>query len=76
MISGVARVAKSINPKIRIVGVEPAKIPSMALAAGGDLSVHPAVTTIADGINVRFLMSLCDSVLIMLGRFARWESTL
>lgn len=59
MISGVARVCKAINPKIRIVGVEPAKIPSMAKAIGGDLSVQPAVTTIAEGINVSPLLLLC-----------------
>lgn len=30
MISGISRAAKEINPKVKIVGVEPAKIPSMA----------------------------------------------
>lgn len=53
MISGMATAMKSINPRIRIIGVEPERIPTMALAMKGDLSVHPAVTTIADGINVR-----------------------
>lgn len=53
MISGVAIAAKEINPNIKIVGVEPAKIPSMARAVAGDTSMQPAVTTIADGINVR-----------------------
>lgn len=38
---------------MRIIGVEPAKIPSMKKAIDGDLSVQPAVTTIAEGINVR-----------------------
>jgi threonine dehydratase len=52
LISGIARAAKAINPKIRIVGVEPAKIPSMARAIAGDLNPQPAVNTIADGINV------------------------
>ena len=53
MISGIARAAKEINPKIRIIGVEPAKIPSMARYIAGDTALQPACTTIADGINVR-----------------------
>lgn len=53
MISGIAKVVKQINPNIRIVGVEPAKIPSMALAVSGITDPHAPVTTIADGINVR-----------------------
>eukprot|EP01034_Spumella_vulgaris_P023860 gene23860-30136_t len=53
LISGIARAAKAINPKVRVIGVEPAKIPSMAKAIGGDLAPQPAVNTIADGINVR-----------------------
>ncbi|RYG58599.1 pyridoxal-phosphate dependent enzyme, partial [archaeon] len=48
-----ATAMKRLNPNIRIVGVEPLRIPSMRLAVHGDVSVHPAVTTIADGINVR-----------------------
>jgi threonine dehydratase len=52
MISGLAIAAKEINPNIKIIGVEPAKIPSMAKAVGGDTNMQPAVTTIADGINV------------------------
>jgi len=53
MISGIARAVKEINPKIVVIGVEPAKIPSMARALSGDRSLQPACTTIADGINVR-----------------------
>lgn len=53
MISGIAKVVKQINPNIRLVGVEPAKIPSMALAVSGITDPHAPVTTIADGINVR-----------------------
>lgn len=53
MISGIARAAKELKPDIKIIGVEPAKIPSMAKYLGGDTAVHPACTTIADGINVR-----------------------
>lgn len=52
MISGIARAAKEINPNIKIIGVEPSKIPSMALALQGHKGLQPAVTTIADGINV------------------------
>ena len=44
MISGIARAAKEINPNIKIIGVEPAKIPSMARAIAGDRSIQPAVT--------------------------------
>lgn len=53
MISGISIAAKEINPNIRIIGVESSKIPAMQLALKGDLSIQPAVTTIADGINVR-----------------------
>jgi threonine dehydratase len=52
MISGIGRAVKQINPKVRIVGVEPSRIPSMARAVAGDLNPQPAVVTIADGINV------------------------
>ena len=51
MISGIAKAAREINPKIRIVGVEPAKIPSMARFLAGDTAMQPACTTIA-GKNV------------------------
>jgi len=53
MISGIARAAKEFNPNIKIIGVEPAKIPSMARYIAGDTKMQPACTTIADGINVR-----------------------
>lgn len=54
MISGVAKAVKQINPNAKIIGVEPARIPSMKRAVvDGDLTPHPATTTIADGINVR-----------------------
>ncbi len=52
MISGIARAAKELNHNIRIIGVEPARIPSMAHAVAGNIDLLPAVTTIADGINV------------------------
>lgn len=53
MISGISRAVKEINPSVRIIGVEPAKIPSMARAIAGDTSMQPPITTVADGINVR-----------------------
>ena len=62
MISGIATVCKELNPKIRVIGVEPAKIPTMALAMQGDLSVHAPVTTIADGINVRKVGSITSAI--------------
>lgn len=57
MISGIGRALKQLNPKARIIGVEPAKIPSMAKAMAGDMNPQPAVTTIADGINVSHPLS-------------------
>ena len=52
MISGLALAVKEINPNVKIIGVEPAKIPSMAKRLQGDLTIQPPVATIADGINV------------------------
>jgi threonine dehydratase len=54
LIGGVACAVKSINPRIRIIGVETEAIPSMkaALANGEPVTVAPG-TTIADGIAVR-----------------------
>lgn len=54
LISGVAAAIKSINPKIRVIGVEPEVMPSMktALATGHPVSLEPALT-LADGIAVR-----------------------
>ncbi len=43
LISGIARACKEINPHIKVIGVEPSKIPSMAKAVAGDRSVQPAV---------------------------------
>jgi len=52
LIAGVATAAKSINPNIRIVGVEPAMYPSFTARVRG---VNTAVggSTIAEGIAVR-----------------------
>jgi threonine dehydratase len=54
LIGGVACAIKETNPKIKIIGVESARVPSMkaALAEGKPTTVSPA-KTIADGIAVR-----------------------
>ena len=54
LISGVACALKETNPKIRVVGVEPEKLPSMLRAreAGKPITIAPEAT-IADGIAVR-----------------------
>jgi len=52
--SGVACAIKQIHPKIRVIGVETERLPSMkvALEAGKPVTLAPA-TTMADGIAVR-----------------------
>lgn len=54
LIAGIALVLKTLNPKIRIIGVQSEALPSMraALAKGEPTSLPPALT-IADGIAVR-----------------------
>jgi threonine dehydratase len=54
LISGVACALKELNPKIRVIGVEPEKLPSMLRAreAGSPVTIN-AEATIADGIAVR-----------------------
>jgi threonine dehydratase len=54
LISGVACALKESNPKIRVVGVQTEKLPSMlrAIESGGPVTL-PAEATIADGIAVR-----------------------
>jgi threonine dehydratase len=54
LIAGMGAVLKTLNPRIRIVGVEAAAVPSMKLAVeqGGPV-VAPAERTVADGIAVR-----------------------
>lgn len=54
LISGVACAIKESNPKIRVVGVQAERLPSMlrATEAGKPVTV-PAEATIADGIAVR-----------------------
>jgi threonine dehydratase len=54
LISGVACAIKERNPKVRVIGVQTERLPSMLRAseAGGPVTV-PAEATIADGIAVR-----------------------
>ncbi len=54
LITGVATLAKMLNPKIQIIGVEPAQAASMtaALATGEPVSLDSA-NTIADGTAVK-----------------------
>ncbi len=54
LISGIACALKESNPAIRVIGVEPEKLPSMLRAreAGAPITI-PAQATIADGIAVR-----------------------
>ncbi len=54
LLGGVACALKESNPKIRIIGVEPEKLPSMLRAreAGAPVTIA-AEATIADGIAVR-----------------------
>ncbi len=54
LIAGIALVLKTLNPTIKIIGVQSEAVPSMksALADGAPVRLPPA-TTIADGIAVR-----------------------
>jgi len=54
LIAGVACAIKETNPRVRVIGVQPARLPSMkvALAEGHPVTLSPA-PTIADGIAVR-----------------------
>lgn len=54
LISGIACVLKETNPRIRVVGVEPEKLPSMLRAreSGAPVTLAPEAT-VADGIAVR-----------------------
>lgn len=54
LITGVATLAKMLNPKIQVIGVEPSQAASMtaALAAGEPVSLESA-NTIADGTAVK-----------------------
>jgi threonine dehydratase len=54
LIAGIACAMKETNPKIKVIGVQTARLPSMAraIAERAPLTLPPA-TTIADGIAVR-----------------------
>src|SRR5207248_8272262 len=54
LIAGVACAIKETNPNVRVIGVQPARLPSMkvAIAEGHPVTLSPAAT-IADGIAVR-----------------------
>ena len=54
LITGVSTLAKMLNPKIKVIGVEPSQAASMkaALAAGEPVTL-PSANTIADGTAVK-----------------------
>jgi threonine dehydratase len=54
LIGGIACAVKESNPKIRVIGVQTGRLPSMreAIEAGHPVTLEPS-TTIADGIAVR-----------------------
>ena len=54
LIAGIACAVKETKPNVRVIGVQPARLPSMkvALAEGHPVTLTPAAT-IADGIAVR-----------------------
>jgi len=54
LIAGIGCALKETNPKIRVIGVEPEKLPSMLRAreAGHPVTISPEAT-VADGIAVR-----------------------
>jgi threonine dehydratase len=54
LIGGMACAIKESNPKVRIIGVQTARLPSMKMAvAEGKPVTLPAAASIADGITVR-----------------------
>lgn len=54
LLGGIACAIKETNPRVRVIGVQTARLPSMieALREGAGVTLDPA-TTIADGIAVR-----------------------
>lgn len=65
LISGIALAAKEINPRVRIIGVEPHGIPSMYLTTStGIRDIYPSVITIADCINVSLLCCISVNELV------------
>ncbi|MBO5460167.1 MAG: threonine ammonia-lyase [Ruminococcus sp.] len=74
LVSGVATLAKMLNPKIKVIGVEPAEAASMTMAlAAGEVVELDSVNTIADGTAVRkvgehifpYVQENVDSVLLV-----------
>ena len=54
LVSGVATLAKMLNPKIKVVGVEPAEAASMSVSlAAGEVVELDSANTIADGTAVK-----------------------
>jgi len=54
LIGGMGCALKETNPRIHVVGVQPARIPSAKVAlSGGKPATLPSAVTIADGIAVR-----------------------
>ena len=54
LIIGVSTLAKMLNPKIKVIGVEPAAAPSMTMAlASGEPVTLDSANTIADGTAVK-----------------------
>lgn len=54
LISGVATLAKMLNPKVKIIGVEPVEAASMQAALqAGEVVCLPSANTIADGTAVK-----------------------
>jgi threonine dehydratase len=54
LISGMACALKEINPRIRVIGVQTSRLPSMQRAvAEGQAVTLPVASTLADGIAVR-----------------------
>jgi threonine dehydratase len=54
LISGVACALKETNPRIQVIGVQPARLPSLKVAISeGKPVTLPAAVTIAEGIAVR-----------------------
>jgi threonine dehydratase len=54
LIGGIACAIKETNPKIKVIGIQTSRIPSMIAAIAQHQPVElPAATTIADGIAVR-----------------------
>ena len=54
LITGVAALAKMLNPKIQVIGVEPSEAASMTISlASGEVVTLDSANTIADGTAVR-----------------------